>query len=126
MMEEFLKKEILIVDDEVDFRLALAEMLVDQGYKVTTAKDGVEAIDILINATRLPDLITIDIKMPRQDGLKFKEELLKHNLNRIPLIMISGFVPDQANCLTGIKAVLSKPLNKFELVNTIQYCILNA
>lgn len=114
------KKEILIIDDEVDFRLSLAELLVEQGYKVATAKDGLEAIQHLIGATKLPDLITIDINMPQQDGLTFKEELQRLQFHQIPVIIISGFLPDQKNSLNGIKAMLSKPFNKFELLSTIE------
>ena len=115
-----MKKEILIIDDEVDFRLSLAELLVEQGYKVSTAKDGVEAIQHLIGASRLPDLITVDISMPKQGGLTFNEELQRLNLKHIPLIIISGYLLDQNNSLNGIKAMLSKPYNKFELLSTIE------
>jgi chemosensory pili system protein ChpA (sensor histidine kinase/response regulator) len=119
------KKEILIVDDEVDFRLSLAELLVEQGYKVSTAKDGMEAIQHLIGASKLPDLITVDMRMPIQDGISFKEELQRLQLHQIPLIVISGFLPDQLDSLNGIKAMLSKPFNKFELLHTIENSLIS-
>jgi CheY-like chemotaxis protein len=112
------KKEVLIIDDEVDFRLMLAEIFVEQGYKVTTAKNGEEALELIGQAKTFPDLITIDVNMPVQDGLKFREEILKIN-PQAPLIMISGFLP-KATHMSGVRAYLSKPLNKVELINVIE------
>lgn len=112
------KKEILIIDDEVDFRLLLAEVFVEQGYKVTTAKNGVEALEHIRHAARFPDLITVDVNMPVQDGMKFREEVLKINPDA-PLIMISGFMPNQKK-LNGVRAYLTKPLDKQELIDVIE------
>lgn len=112
------KKEILIIDDEVDFRLILAEIFVEQGYKVITAKNGEEALELIRHSAKFPDLITVDVNMPIQDGMKFREEILKIN-PEAPLIMISGYLPESAN-MNGVRAYLSKPLNKLELINVIE------
>lgn len=112
------KKEILIIDDEVDFRLDLAEILVEQGYRVTTASNGAEAIKHILNEGRTPDLITLDFKMPLKDGLAFKAELDQIK-PEIPLIMISGFLPEQKK-LRGLKACLSKPLDKQEFLSVLE------
>lgn len=112
------KKEILIIDDEVDFRLLLAEVFVEQGYKVTTAKNGAEALEHIKHSERFPDLITVDVNMPVQDGMKFREEVLKIN-PEAPLIMISGFMPSQKK-LNGVRAYLTKPLDKQELLSVIE------
>jgi CheY-like chemotaxis protein len=112
------KKEILIIDDEVDFRLILAEIFVEQGYKVITAKNGEEALELIRRSDKFPDLITVDVNMPVQDGMKFREEILKINPHA-PLIMISGFLPKTAN-INGVRACLSKPLDKIELINVIE------
>lgn len=113
------KKEILIVDDEVDFRLLLAEVFVEQGYRVTTARNGEEALELIREAKSFPDLITVDVNMPVQDGLKFREEVLKLN-PQAPIIMISGFLPTQKNKLSGVRAYLSKPLDKLELLEVLE------
>jgi len=113
------KKEILIIDDEVDFRLLLAEVFVEQGYKVLTARNGEEAMDLLRNSTTFPDLITVDVNMPVTDGMKFREEVLKMN-PQAPIVMISGFLPPQPSKLTGVRAYLTKPLNKIELLNVLE------
>lgn len=112
------KKEILIIDDEVDFRLILAEIFVEQGYKVVTAKNGEEALELIRHSKKFPDLITVDVNMPVQDGMKFREEILKLNPNA-PLIMISGFMP-KSKKMNGVRAYLTKPLDKLELINVIE------
>lgn len=112
------KKEILIIDDEVDFRLILAEIFVEQGFKVITAKNGEEALAHIRHSAKFPDLITVDVNMPVQDGMKFREEILKLNPHA-PLIMISGHLPEVAN-MKGVRAYLSKPLDKLELINVIE------
>jgi YesN/AraC family two-component response regulator len=58
------------------------------------------------------------VNMPVQDGMKFREEILKINPHA-PLIMISGFLPKTAN-INGVRACLSKPLDKIELINVIE------
>lgn len=118
------KKEILIIDDEVDFRLILAEIFVEQGYKVVTAKNGDEALKYINRAEKFPDLITLDVSMPIKDGHKFREEILKIN-PEAPLIMISGHLPLGPQ-VHGVRAYLSKPLDKMELLSVIEnhkfYC----
>ena len=108
-------KEILIVDDEVNFRLLLAEVLVEQGYRVTTAHNGQEALRLLELSNRSPDLITIDVNMPVTDGIELQERISKIN-PRIPLVMISGSLPKHLSLVTGVCAHLLKPLNKMELL----------
>lgn len=108
------KKEILIVDDEVNFRLLLAEIFVEQGFKVTTAHNGQEALRHIHKNQKYPDLITIDVNMPVTDGLELQREIHKMN-PLIPLIMISGSKPKHLSLFNGICAYLLKPLNKIEL-----------
>ncbi len=107
-------KEILIVDDEISFRLLLAEIFVEQGYRVTTAHNGQEALKHMQRANKLPDLITIDVNMPVTDGIELQQQISKMNAN-IPMIMISGSMPKTRNLLKGVCAYLLKPLNKIEL-----------
>jgi two-component system nitrogen regulation response regulator NtrX len=112
-------KEILIVDDEVNFRLLLAEILVEQGYRVTTAHNGKEALRHLELSGKSPDLITIDVNMPETDGIALQEQISKINPG-IPLVMISGSLPKHLSLITGICAYLLKPLNKMELLRVLK------
>jgi len=65
---------ILVVDDELDIRLALAEVLADDGRQVATASDGYDAIQKLDGLER-PCLILLDLMMPRMSGLDFLAHL---------------------------------------------------
>jgi CheY-like chemotaxis protein len=61
---------VLVVDDEVDIRQAVAEVLTDEGYQVCSAADGAEALDQL-HAFR-PNLVLLDLMMPGMNGWEFR------------------------------------------------------
>jgi CheY-like chemotaxis protein len=84
-------KNVLIVDDDVDFRLSLSEVLVANGYRVLTAKNGEDALNLLNNISKLPDLILIDLLMPILGGLEFRKIQLNHHLfSSVPVVFVSG------------------------------------
>jgi len=62
------KANILVVDDDENYRVLLSEELKDEGYRVTTAKNGKEAIQKL--EKEKPELIVLDIVMPKMDGME--------------------------------------------------------
>jgi len=81
---------ILIIDDEINLRKTLAEILGGRGYQILEAGDGMEAIDLLQKAT--PDLVFSDWRMPKLGG----EEILRHIRNEqrlasVPVIVITAF-----------------------------------
>ena len=85
-----MSETILIIDDEANLRRTLAEILRAKGYAILEASDGVEAIELLRQAT--PDLIFSDWKMPEMGG----EQILRHlrndrHLASIPVIVITAF-----------------------------------
>ena len=85
-----MSKTILIIDDEVNLRKTLAEILGCKGYEILEAGDGAEAIDLLGSVT--PDLVFTDWRMPKMGG----EEVLRHIRNEkrlatIPVIVITAF-----------------------------------
>lgn len=82
-----MSKTILVVDDEKDIRTSLTGILEDEGYQVTTASSGVEAIESIHQD--IPDLVLLDIWMPGLDGLETLEKL-KILFPHITVIMISG------------------------------------
>jgi two-component system, NtrC family, nitrogen regulation response regulator NtrX len=112
-------KEILIVDDETDFRLLLAELLVDEGYRVTTARNGEEALNLLMKTSTLPHLITIDINMPVKDGLTLKKEI-RAIYPEIPVVFISGNIPIESEASDNSTPYLYKPLDRNGLMHTLQ------
>jgi len=121
-------KKILIVDDEADIRTFLSVFLSDNGYQTETAEDGDIALD-KAKATK-PDLVTLDIIMPNQTGVKFYRELCKEKeLSKIPVIILSGvtrykelFARDHATMPKPF-AFIEKPLDRDELLKKIKQAI---
>jgi DNA-binding NtrC family response regulator len=114
------KNKILVVDDEEALRTVLASELEGEGYQVTTAEDGQEAINIL--GSNSFDLILLDIKMPNVDGF----EVLKFAKGRQPgtkIIMLTGFA-DLKNAIEskklGAEDFVSKPYDLVDLLTTVE------
>ena len=98
---------ILIVDDDELVRDTVSDFLTDEGHEVQVAADGDEATRLLRSPARLPDLIILDLKMPRLDGWRFRElQQQDPRLATIPVIVITA-VPE-ANVAGAI--LLKKPL----------------
>jgi CheY-like chemotaxis protein/tRNA A-37 threonylcarbamoyl transferase component Bud32 len=79
---------LLVVDDD-DTRETLAELLRDEGYEVTTARDGAQALEVL--QAGLPDLVLLDVVMPRTTGLELLGRLReRYSPAELPVIMMSA------------------------------------
>jgi CheY-like chemotaxis protein len=114
------KNRILVVDDEEALRVVLSAELEGEGYQVTSAADGQEAINIL--TTKEFDLILLDIKMPNVDGF----EVLKFVKERWPqtkVVMLTGFA-DLKNAIEskklGAEDFVSKPYDLVDLLTTVE------
>ena len=79
--------KILIVDDELNMRLVLQAMLKKEGYDVTTASNGMEALKIL-KADQM-DIVVTDLKMPKLDGMGLLGEIIR-DYPSIPVIIITA------------------------------------
>src|SRR5688572_13333187 len=85
------RRTILLVDDDNDIRETYGEVLVDEGYQVVLARDGLEALEYLEGTATLPDLILLDLMMPRMDGNQFRgRQLETPRLADIPVVVISA------------------------------------
>ena len=83
------RRLIMIVDDSVTVRKVTSRLLERQGYDVVTAKDGVDAIEQLENIK--PDLMLLDIEMPRMDGFEVLNLVRHHDMHQyMPIIMITS------------------------------------
>ena len=83
--------EVLVVDDSVSVRRVLSNLLRNQGWNPTTARDGLEALESLQRAQELPDVILLDIEMPRMDGYELCATLRERDLYReIPIVMLTS------------------------------------
>ncbi len=106
---------ILIIDDDVGSRTALAEVLADEGYSVATRSDGADGLTYLRQGHR-PKVILLDLMMPGVDGWDFRAEQKRdESLRGIPVIAISA-----AGKLMDADHTLRKPFNIETLLNLIK------
>lgn len=113
-------KAVLLVEDDLDTRDALRTVLEDAGWSVRVAADGQAALRLLDGYT--PDVITLDLMMPRMDGIQFREtQLSDPRLRRIPIVVITGFqAPRSATALLAGVPILRKPLDVAVLLRTLE------
>lgn len=110
-----MKHKILIADDEAEIRNLLRLYLENEGYDVTEAKDGVEALRLLRDEK--PDLCLLDIMMPASDGYRVLKEL--RETSNIPVIFISAKDADSEKILglnLGADDYIAKPFDPLEAV----------
>ena len=111
---------VLVVDDEPALRDALESSLAFEGYEVATASDGVEALDAI--AANKPDLVLLDIMMPRMDGLTAVRRLRSRGDN-VPVLMLTArdAVGDRVTGLdVGADDYLAKPFELDELLARVR------
>jgi two-component system, response regulator, stage 0 sporulation protein F len=83
-------KRILLVDDDVRIQRLLVEELEEDGYRISTACNGKDALYFLTTDSERPDLIILDLRMPKMNGLETISLMLKLKLN-IPVIIFSAY-----------------------------------
>jgi two-component system response regulator HydG len=109
------KGRILVVDDEVNARTALCELLRDEGYAVESAADGFKALGK--EADFAPDLVLTDLKMPGMDGIQLLGRLHEQDPD-LPVVVMTAFgeVETAVGAMrAGARDYLSKPVNVGEL-----------
>ena len=114
-------KKILVVEDEQDVLTFLVAVLKDNGYEAISARDGMEGLELA--RSEKPDLITLDLQMPRETGTGFYRKLSRDKvLSGIPVIIISG-VPGRHLAVKKPAAVFDKPIDPDELIAAIKEAI---
>ena len=112
---------ILVVDDDPDIRRLLEVLLIGQGHNVTSAPDGEEALDLMTKET--PDLLILDIMMPKKDGFMVLKEMKSHGVRDTTKILILTARTAEVDWLRGYKLgadqYLTKPFDNEELIDTI-------
>ncbi len=114
---------VLVVEDEALIRLDLAEMLTEEGYVVAgEAGDGEQAVELA--RTLYPDLVIMDIKMPKVDGIAAASAIVEERI--APVVMLTAFsqreLIEQARD-AGAMAYLVKPFARHELVPAIELAV---
>ena len=116
-----MSKKILVIDDEQDVIIYLKTFLEKNDFQVLTAKDGEEAIQAAKKET--PDLVTLDIMMPNESGVRFYRKMKKDvNLKEVPIIVISGMAGRQL-AVPKPEASFEKPVDRDKLLEKIRELI---
>lgn len=114
--------KVMVIDDSQTIRRTAETLLSREGYSVITAQDGFEALSKV--ADHQPDIIFIDIMMPRLDGYQACA-LIKGNprFSRTPIIMLSskdGLFDRARGRIVGSDEYLTKPFTKDELIGAVR------
>lgn len=123
MAEE--SKTILIVEDEPDTATYLSTLLGDAGYNTVEAEDGDRALERV--KTSRPDLITLDISMPKKSGVRFYRDMKESDeWKGIPIIIVTGVSSDFEKFISTRRHVpppegyLSKPIDREQMLSLVQ------
>ena len=112
---------ILVVDDSVTVRKVTSRILRRQGYRVLTAKDGIDALKVMQD--EIPAVILLDIEMPRMDGFEVATRVrASKELSNIPIIMITSRTGDkhrQRAMEIGVDHYMGKPYQEEHLLETL-------
>ena len=120
-----MKKKILIVDDEPGIVRLLGMRLKAKGYEIVEAYDGMQCL--MVTKEEVPDLILLDIKMPKMNGIAAFEEIIKlKTTKKIPVLFMTAYptpeIKDQVLKM-GAKGCISKPFISEDFEQTIDMVI---
>lgn len=113
---------VLLVDDNEDCRIIYGSTLRHAGYTVRTAVDGIQCLDSVAESP--PDLILLDIGMPRMDGMEALERLKENPRTvEIPVVAVSARVNHDQHALVlraGFAEVLLKPITPADILASVR------
>ena len=114
--------KVLLIDDSMFVRKQLSQILTSEGFEIVgEAGDGVEGLEMYKSLSPNVDLVTLDITMPRMDGLTALEKLVEFDSN-IKVIMISALGKEdlvKRALITGAKNYIVKPLDRKKVLERI-------
>jgi chemosensory pili system protein ChpA (sensor histidine kinase/response regulator) len=112
---------VMIVDDSLTVRKITTRLLTRVGYEVVTAKDGVDALEKLVDM--VPDVMLLDVEMPRMDGFELTKQLRRDSKTKnLPIIMITSRTAEKHRNYAfelGVNEYLGKPYQENELLENI-------
>ncbi|MBK7862563.1 MAG: response regulator [Archangiaceae bacterium] len=119
-------RRVLLVEDDRAIRDSLVDAMRDDGYEVNAARDGLDALEQLRTAAALPQVIVLDLMMPRMSGPELAAELDKvRDWARIPVLVISADTRAEAKAeAMRADAWLRKPLRLNELFDALEKLML--
>lgn len=114
--------QALVVDDEINLRESLVELIAGEGFRVAQGGDGEEAVELLRNGAVEPDVVFLDVRMPKMDGLEVLRVIQEEKLTSAPVIVISAF-GDSSKMIEAMRLgaydYITKPLDLDEIVATL-------
>jgi len=111
---------ILLVEDDVDVRVAVRDMLRQTGYEVQEAADGIEALSLLSKATVYPQLILTDVMMPRMTGPQLAKRI-DALMPMVKVLYMSGYANESLESVKGQRlAFIPKPFNSRDLLRKVR------
>lgn len=117
-------RRVLVVEDDPDYAVLLATYLSEEGFETTVALDGEDALRKVLE--RRPDLVTLDLQMPRKSGMLFYRQMRSHDsLCNVPVVVVSGLLANDRDQDVVIRsfmvpppqAYLDKPVHRRQLVD---------
>jgi chemosensory pili system protein ChpA (sensor histidine kinase/response regulator) len=112
---------VLVVDDSITMRKVSARVLEREGYEVQTAKDGLDALEHVHE--RLPDVILLDLEMPRMDGYEFAGYMRNDPRFRdVPIVVITSRVGEKHRARAfelGVNRYLGKPYQEADMLSAV-------
>lgn len=116
---------VLIVDDALSVRTSLMQLVQDAGFRVQSARDGIDAIDTLSSFNA--DIVLTDLEMPNMNGIELTTHIRnRDDLKAVPVIMITSRSQDKHRRLAeqaGVSNYITKPYNEGELLRTIRQAL---
>jgi len=113
-----MSKRILVIDDEADIRTYLSRLLQRSGYETVVAEDGHLGLEAARESR--PDLVILDLMMPRQSGTDFYRKLAADDeLSATPLIVVSGMAGRHLAVKEPV-AVFDKPIDPAEFLEAVR------
>jgi len=109
-------KSVLIVEDNTDQRELLSELLALNGYRVSCAENGKDALEKLRKIPIPPALILLDLMMPIMDGWAFMRRFRRRKA-KIPVLVMTG---EDSRTVAGAAAILSKPVKPTALLSFLK------
>jgi chemosensory pili system protein ChpA (sensor histidine kinase/response regulator) len=106
-------RRALVVDDSLSARKSMAQVLTDAGFEVSTARDGMEAVDVLEKSK--PDILFVDLEMPRMNGIELTSHVRSRaETSHLPIVMITSRSTEKHRSQAksaGVNAYLTKPFD---------------
>jgi len=114
------QNRVLLADDQAEIRLMLEAKFRQEGYEITAVEDGRECLDVLIDEdTELPDLVILDVMMPRVDGFRALQEIRETHELSIPVVMLTAREQEEDTVRAldaGVTEYVTKPFSPRELI----------